>query len=368
MADDWGVLAEAERLLAQQQYQRLVELLSPWLSGHPEQARFWELLAAAHFGLRQWAEAEATAAQVVRLEPASARARCNWGIALRKTMQFEQARRAQYGALAIDPAYAQAQRELEKIERDEGQPRPVAPQGCQPALAADTDSPTSPPIAFEAQKVRDRPWPAIVIVAAVVVVLLIAVVCGLFALPRRPTPVNQVATPVPQPQVAQWVPPPEYILLEWDIQQPPTPSGPLRDEPPSDWKYMRVNAWARVTNHTSRIITVDSEKFGLQGPGLHDDTQSSLSYGPFPVAHLLNPRAPEWQRGLPWSPEYAPFTVGDLTPGQSVDGGLIFEVPDYQRPPLRLEYDADPLDFIGRDRKYRIVERNRSTGEQVTHP
>jgi len=164
----------------------------------------------------------------------------------------------------------------------------------------------------------------------------------------------------------QPVPPPEHVLVEWDIQQPPMPSGPLREEPPSDWKYMRVNAWARVTNHTPLIITVDSEKFGLQGPGLHDDTERSLTDYPLPDAHLLNPNSPG--TGNPMElllGDYTPFRVGDLAPGQSVEGGLVFEMPDYQRPPLRLEYDAYFLDAIGR--KYKVVERDRATGVEVVH-
>jgi len=53
------VIAEAEKLLDQRRFPEAVDLLSPWLTEHPDDVRAWELLAAAHLELQDWPRAEA---------------------------------------------------------------------------------------------------------------------------------------------------------------------------------------------------------------------------------------------------------------------------------------------------------------------
>jgi len=127
VADERDVLTQAEQFLAQRQFPQVVELLSPWLPEHPEHARAWELLAAAHFELKEWPDAAEAAAQVVRLKPRSARSLCNWGTILRKAGRLQEAREALTRALAIAPGYTHALVELGKAAQAEHEGTP-APQ------------------------------------------------------------------------------------------------------------------------------------------------------------------------------------------------------------------------------------------------
>jgi len=120
LADERDILTQAERLFAQRQFLEVVELLSAWLPEHSDSACAWGLLGKAHFGLGQWAEAEAATGQFARLKPGSARAWCNWGVALRNVGRLREAREAQGRALGIASSYAHAQAELREIDRAEG--------------------------------------------------------------------------------------------------------------------------------------------------------------------------------------------------------------------------------------------------------
>jgi len=116
MREGEDALAQAEQLLNDHQYHAIVDLLSPWVEGHPDDARAWELLAAAHLQRQAWPHAEQAAAQVVRLTPHSARAWSNWGTTLRKVDRLDQARNAQRKALQLEPGYERALTELGKMD------------------------------------------------------------------------------------------------------------------------------------------------------------------------------------------------------------------------------------------------------------
>ena len=57
MREGEDALAQAEQLLKHNQYHAVVDLLSPWVEGHPDDARGWELLAAAHLQRQVWPHA-----------------------------------------------------------------------------------------------------------------------------------------------------------------------------------------------------------------------------------------------------------------------------------------------------------------------
>ena len=108
-------VAGARRLMETGRRRSAVELLQPWVTDYPDDAKAWATLAAALFELENWAEAEKASAEVVRLEPDSGRAWCNWGMVLRKLGRLDEAERAQYRALALKPSYKRARTELRKL-------------------------------------------------------------------------------------------------------------------------------------------------------------------------------------------------------------------------------------------------------------
>ena len=110
-----GVLTQAESLLEQKQYPQVVDLLSPLLEQHPDDARGWEVLSVAYFQQEQWEQAAATARRIVDLAPQSGRAMFNWGIALRKQGNLPGAIRAQRQALLLEPGHRAARLEIQKI-------------------------------------------------------------------------------------------------------------------------------------------------------------------------------------------------------------------------------------------------------------
>ena len=110
-----SVVTQARVLLKQGRRRAAVELLVPWVADHPENARAWATLARAHFELDNWADAEETAAQALRLRPDSARHWSNWGMVLRKLGRLDEAERAQYRALSVQPGYERARKELRKL-------------------------------------------------------------------------------------------------------------------------------------------------------------------------------------------------------------------------------------------------------------
>ena len=69
MREGEDALAQAEKLLNQRRLPEAVDLLPPWVEDHPDDARAWELLAAAHLQRQAWPHAEQAAGQVVRLTP-----------------------------------------------------------------------------------------------------------------------------------------------------------------------------------------------------------------------------------------------------------------------------------------------------------
>lgn len=63
------IVAQAEKLLEQRRLLEAADLLSPWLTEYPDDARAWELLVAAHLELQDWPRAQAAAGRVLRLTP-----------------------------------------------------------------------------------------------------------------------------------------------------------------------------------------------------------------------------------------------------------------------------------------------------------
>jgi hypothetical protein len=106
MREGEDALARAEKLLSHKQYRAVVDLLSPWVRKHPDDARAWELLATAYLKLQDWPRAEQAAGQVVRLRPNSPRAWSNWGAMLRRLGGVHEAARAQRKALEIELGHA----------------------------------------------------------------------------------------------------------------------------------------------------------------------------------------------------------------------------------------------------------------------
>jgi adenylate cyclase len=117
---------QARALLKQAEYQKVLDLLVPWLAEHEGDASGWETLGAAYFGMRLFEGAEEAAQRVLRLQPDSARAWSNLGTMLRKLGRYEQARQAQVRAIELDPGYDRARLELgrvhEAIEREQEPP------------------------------------------------------------------------------------------------------------------------------------------------------------------------------------------------------------------------------------------------------
>ena len=65
MREGEDALAQAEKLLNQRRLPEAVDLLSPWVESHPDDARAWELLAAVRLQLQDWPRAEHRAARAV---------------------------------------------------------------------------------------------------------------------------------------------------------------------------------------------------------------------------------------------------------------------------------------------------------------
>ncbi len=94
-----------------------IELLEAWVADNPDDASAWAALGAARFALESWADAEQAASEALRLRPEGAREWCNWGMMLRKLGRLDEAERAQYRALILDPSYDRARTELRKLHR-----------------------------------------------------------------------------------------------------------------------------------------------------------------------------------------------------------------------------------------------------------
>jgi len=108
-------VAEARDLLKRTRYYEVIDLLRPWVAARPHDDGAWELIAAAHFELREWQEAAEAASRVTELRPDSARAWYNRGVALRKAGSTHAARAAQQRALRLSPQHPGALRELAKL-------------------------------------------------------------------------------------------------------------------------------------------------------------------------------------------------------------------------------------------------------------
>ena len=94
-----------------------IELLEAWVADNPDDASAWAALGAARFALESWADAEQAASEALRLRPEGAREWCNWGMMLRKLGRLDEAERAQYRALSLEPSYDRARTELRKLHR-----------------------------------------------------------------------------------------------------------------------------------------------------------------------------------------------------------------------------------------------------------
>lgn len=81
---------------------------------NPEDASAWSALGAALFNLGDIPQALAASEQVVRLR-GEARDWCNYGMLLRKSKRLDDAERALYKALTLDPRHEHARTELAKL-------------------------------------------------------------------------------------------------------------------------------------------------------------------------------------------------------------------------------------------------------------
>lgn len=109
-------LADAKELIRRGQNRLAAELLEPWLEDNPNDAAAWSALGAALFNLGDIAQALAAAERVVNLR-GKARDWCNYGMLLRKSGRLDEAERALYRALTLDPHYDHARTELAKLHR-----------------------------------------------------------------------------------------------------------------------------------------------------------------------------------------------------------------------------------------------------------
>ena len=118
MLTDGGSPVEDAKGLIRRGNRRLAcELLEPWLADYPEDAAAWSAMAAALFEMGELPAALAASERVVQLR-GTARDWCNHGTVLRKAGRPQEAERAQYQALTLDPDYEHARTELHKIHRD----------------------------------------------------------------------------------------------------------------------------------------------------------------------------------------------------------------------------------------------------------
>jgi len=106
----------AKELIEGRLFDEAVELLEPWLGGHPDDVSGWATLGAAYFELGKWTEANKAAQQVVQLRPDNARDWCNLGIVLRKLGKLQEAKQAQGQASKLDSSYERAHTELRRLE------------------------------------------------------------------------------------------------------------------------------------------------------------------------------------------------------------------------------------------------------------
>lgn len=116
LTDGSNPVPDAKELIRRGQNRLATELLEPWVEDNPEDAAAWSALGAALFNLGDIPRALAAAERVVNLR-GKARDWCNYGMLLRKSGRLEDAERALYRALTLDPYYHHARTELAKLHR-----------------------------------------------------------------------------------------------------------------------------------------------------------------------------------------------------------------------------------------------------------
>lgn len=238
-----GPVTEAKQLIRDGRCQEAVAVMQRFVAQHPDDAGAWATLAAAHFELDQWAEAEKATREILRLKPDSPRDWCNLGMLLRKQGRTGEAIAAHRRALSLDPNNRRAQVELRKAR---GQ------QMASHAALTPASSPGPPHTAVEHQPAslnRHR----ILVIGSVSAAVLLAVVVAMAlhgghrggrvardelattanASPvQNPTPPVSTAADGPTPQ-AQIAPTPASSAPT-NLPPPATPSAPSRQQPRAD--------------------------------------------------------------------------------------------------------------------------------------
>jgi len=132
----------ARRVLKQGEPREAGLILESWLRLNPDDAAAWEVSREAHLELGELSEAVHAAREVARLRPESAAAWwCDLGVVLGKQGETDEARKALYKALSIDPELEQARAELERT----GPPQaPTAPPPSRKRRS--THPPPAPPV------------------------------------------------------------------------------------------------------------------------------------------------------------------------------------------------------------------------------
>lgn len=116
LTDGASPVPDAKELIRRGQNRLAAELLEPWVEHNAEDASAWSALAAALFNLGDFPEALAASERVVGLR-GQARDWCNYGMLLRKSERLDDAERALYKALTLNPHHEHARTELEKVHQ-----------------------------------------------------------------------------------------------------------------------------------------------------------------------------------------------------------------------------------------------------------
>jgi tetratricopeptide (TPR) repeat protein len=117
MSEHATEVSKARAMLKKGEYQKVLDLLRPWLAEHTADHSGWEALGAAYYGLKLYDAAEEAARKVTFLTPDSARAWSNLGTMQRKLGQYERARQSQVRAIELDPGYDRARLELDRVRQ-----------------------------------------------------------------------------------------------------------------------------------------------------------------------------------------------------------------------------------------------------------
>lgn len=244
---DQSPVEQAKELLAQKEYRAALDLVTPWLADHPDDASAWATLAAAYFQLEDWVPAKEAAAEVVRLRPDSARDWCNLGTVLRKLGELDQAEQAQQHALTVDPSYERTRIELAKLRelraaRKSKEPGP----DVLPALEPGPASPSG-------RKLLPRAAVAAIIVLPLVLLLAVLIII----VPRALTPSNSADEAEAGPEVDTTLTPP-------DKSATPSPSRASEAMPTEAGQEAKPDEQGRGIAEARKVIRRGRELYEAQ--------------------------------------------------------------------------------------------------------